>query len=196
MHTDLHRLHKALEASQQAHEIYASGMDTLNADLAKCHDGIASKALGHKAARIIQGHLGHLRKCAELHKAAVQIATGTHAQLQAAGKNALEQISAATGTAYRTWNPNEGTANSPSNLTDLSSSGELDSDLGERLTTGTAEMSGKYSDSQLRKMMAALGAMTPQNRGVRLFKNASNPHWRGRQEYPVPDLDTQLSNKY
>jgi hypothetical protein len=191
MKSHLVRLHKALQSAQAVHSGYASGMDTLHADLEKCHAGIAEKA---GASHAVSGHLGHLRKCAELHKAAVAVATGTHAALQAAGQRALDAISTVSGASCHTFNPNQDKANGPTNLIDLSSEGEIDH-LAEKLTTGTSQKA--MTDTEMRKALAVIGSKTPSGRVYPVNKNAAgNPHFKGRREYPVPDLDTILSNKY
>jgi len=179
MRIALHKIYKGLQAANVSHEQFSGGMHLLDSVLAEGHKDVASKAAGNHA---ILGHLGAVAKAHALHKEAVRLCKSTHEQLQRTSANALDAISSAVGVGYRSSNPNCDIANPPSQDESFSSPGEVE-ELQNRLATASAhtDMSGKMTDSAMRKALTILGTRVPQaDRPRRVFKNANGgPHFAG-----------------
>jgi len=192
MRKALSELHKALRDHQGAVDAYFKAHDALHGTLERCTKSIGQLAGGSPA---ITGHLGSVAKAVAAHKSVNEVMKAAHGLLHKSVSNAITAIADRSGVTVGGENANAALANGGRSIgRDISGAGDIEHGiLPDQAVHGTQK---GYTAHDLDKMLTAVGAVIPSNQGLRLFKNATNPHWRCRKDYPVPDLSVSLSNKY
>jgi hypothetical protein len=128
-----------------------------------------------------------------------EITKAAHGILHKAVSNAITSISDRSGITVGAGNANEALANGGrATGRDISGAGDIEHGV---LPDQAAHGSQKgYTSRDLQKCVDHLQNTMPvfgrRGPGLRVFKNADSPHWRGRKTYEVPDLSVVLSNKY